>query len=167
MVQTFAFFADDPTTANLWSVSIKMFPHFEMFFFVGVRQVGLVSFVSIIISLKIRCHSYWHMARSKETLCEWYSNITVCLLIYTGVIVSSGLFNLTHPRDQIPVDISLLEAPNTAVVMDHLNSENITAENGTAYFDGPALCSGNTSASVRNAINSVVPIEPVCGICGS
>ena len=64
------------------------------------------------------------------------------------------------------MDLSQFEAPNDAVVTDYLTDENIVTVNGTAYLDEQSLCSGNISTAVRDAINSVIPIEPVCGKCG-
>ena len=82
-------------------------------------------------------------------------------------MISSGLFNLTEPADQVPVDTTQLEAPDVAVVMEYLTNENTSVANNTAYVNGPLLCSGNLSTAVKNAIDSVVPIEPVCGECGN
>jgi hypothetical protein len=87
-------------------------------------------------------------------------------LYFAGSVVSSGLFNHFQAEDQISVDLSQLEAPNDAVVMDYLTNENIVVVNGTAYLDEQSLCSGNISTAVRDAINSLIPIEPVCGKCG-
>ena len=82
-------------------------------------------------------------------------------------MVSSGLFNHSQAGDQIYLDLSELEAPNDAVVVDYLTNANVTITNdSTAYLDGQFLCLGNISTAVRDAINSVVPIEPVCGQCG-
>lgn len=89
-----------------------------------------------------------------------------CHVIFVGAVVSSGLFNHSQAGDRVSVDLSQLEAPNDAVVMDYLTSENITIVNNTAYLDGQFLCLGNMSTAVRDAISSVVPIEPVCGECG-
>ena len=83
-----------------------------------------------------------------------------------GAAVSSGLFDLAQSGDQVPVNISQLEAQNAAVVMEYLMNENLTIVNDTAYLDGQSLCFGNVSMAVRDAIVSVVPIEPVCGKCG-
>ena len=92
--------------------------------------------------------------------------LAICLIITTGTAVSSGLFNHFQAEDQISVDLSQLEAPNDAVVMNYLTNENIVTVNGTAYLDEQSLCLGNISTAVRDAIDSVIPIEPVCGKCG-
>ena len=80
--------------------------------------------------------------------------------------MSSNLFNLTQPGKQVPVKISQLEAPNDAVVMEYLTNQNVTITNNTAYVDGQSLCFSNVSTAVKNAIDGVTPIEPVCGECG-
>ena len=81
--------------------------------------------------------------------------------------VSSGLFGLTKPGDWVPVNASQLEASDDTVVMEYLMNVTIAVANSTAYLDGQSLCSSNVPTAVRDAINSVVPIEPVCGKCGS
>ena len=88
---------------------------------------------------------------------------------FTGMTVSSGLFGLTKHGDHVTVNISQLEAPNDAVVMEYLVNMTITvAANNTAYLDYQSLCnsSSNMPTAVRDAINGIVPIEPVCGKCG-
>jgi hypothetical protein len=87
-------------------------------------------------------------------------------IIYAGSVVSSGQFNHFQAKDQISVDLSQLKAPNDAVVMDYFTNENIVIVNGTAYFDKQSLCLGNISTAVRDSINSLIPIEPICGKCG-
>ena len=91
-----------------------------------------------------------------------YSNIKFVV----GTVVSLGLFNHNQPGDQVPLDVSRLEAPNDVVVMDYLTNESITIISDTAYLDGQSLCSGNISTTVRDAINNVISIEAVCGECG-
>ena len=81
--------------------------------------------------------------------------------------VSSNQFGLTQPGNQVPVKISLLEAPNYALVMEYLTNDKVAIANNTAYVDGQSLCFGNVSSAVRNAIDTVVPIEPACGECGN
>ena len=93
----------------------------------------------------------------------YYLYMVILINFIVGEAVSSGLFD----RDQVPLDISQLEASNAAMVMDYLTSENITIVNGTASLDGRFLCFGNIPTAVRDTINSVVPIEPVCGRCGN
>ena len=83
-------------------------------------------------------------------------------------MVSSGFFNLVQTGKQISLDLSQLEAPNDAaiVVTDYLTDASITVTNDTAYLDGQSLCLSNMSSAVRNAIDSIIPTEPLCGICG-
>ena len=82
-------------------------------------------------------------------------------------MVSSGLFNLAQTGKHISLDLSQLEVPNDAtVVTDYLTNGSIMVTNNTAYLDGQSLCSSNMPTAVRNAIDSIIPIEPVCGICG-
>ena len=64
------------------------------------------------------------------------------------------------------MDLSQLEAPNDVLVTDYLTNENIVTVNGTAYLDEQSFCLGNISTAVRDAIDSIIPIEPVCGKCG-
>ena len=82
--------------------------------------------------------------------------------------VSSGLFGLTKRGDHIPVNVSQLEAPNDAVVMEYLMNMTITVANNIAYLDYQSLCnsSSNIPTAVSDAINSIVSIEPACGKCG-
>ena len=79
--------------------------------------------------------------------------------------MSSGQFDLTQPRDRVPLDISQLGAPHDTVVMDFLADANITVENNIASVDGRTLCF-NTSVAVRDAVASILPIGPICGQCG-
>ena len=84
-------------------------------------------------------------------------------------MVSLGLFNIAQTEEQISLDLSQLEAPNDVVmVTDYLTnaSNNTILTNSTAYVDGHFLCSSNMSEAVRGAINGIIPIDPVCGMCG-
>ena len=65
------------------------------------------------------------------------------------------------------MDLSQFEAPNDAVVTDYLTNENSVIVNGTAYLDEQYLCLGNITEPVRDAIDSVYPIDPICGKCGT
>ena len=93
--------------------------------------------------------------------------MTQCLIITAGTAVSSGLFNHFQAEDHVSMDLSQLEAPNDAVVTDYLTNENIVIVNGTAYLDEQYLCLGNITKPVRDAIDSVIPIDPICGKCGT
>ena len=82
-------------------------------------------------------------------------------------MVSSGRFNIAQAEEQIPLNLSQLEAPNdAAMVMGYLTDESIMLANNTAYVDGKLLCSSNMSETVRDAIDGIIPIDPICGLCG-
>lgn len=83
-------------------------------------------------------------------------------------MVSSGLFNIAQTEEyNISLSFSQLEAPNdAAMVMGYLTNESIMFANNTAYVDGQFLCSSNMSEAVRDAIDGIIPIDPICGICG-
>ena len=82
-------------------------------------------------------------------------------------MVSSGRFNIAQAEEQIPLNLSQLEAPNeAAMVMGYLTDESIILANNTAYVDGKFLCSSNMSETVRDAIDGIIPIDPICGLCG-
>ena len=89
------------------------------------------------------------------------------LIITAGTVVSSGLFNHFQAEDHFSVVLSKLEAPNDALVTDYLTNENIVIVNGTAYLDEQYLCLGNITDPVRDAIDGVYPIDPICGKCGT
>jgi hypothetical protein len=83
-------------------------------------------------------------------------------------VVSSGLFNIAQAEEQIPLDLSQLEAPSdVALVIDYFTNASIVVTNSTAYVDGKFLCSSNMSKAVRdNIIDGIIPIDPICGMCG-
>ena len=82
-------------------------------------------------------------------------------------MVSSGLFNIAQAEEQIPLNLSQFGVPNdAAMVMDYLTNGSNMLANNTAYVDGKFLCSSNMSEAVRDAINSIIPIDPICGLCG-
>lgn len=82
-----------------------------------------------------------------------------------GVVVSSGRFGLTQPGDQVSVNISQLQPPHDNVTASYLNDANITVTGDTATIDGYTLCF-SVVTEVRDAINSILPLEPICGQCG-
>ena len=91
--------------------------------------------------------------------------LTKLLLFGTGVAVSSGQFDLTQSGDQVSVNVSQLQAPHNTTGADYLTDMNITVTGGIASIDGSTLCF-NTTMEVRDAVNSELPIEPICGKCG-
>ena len=82
------------------------------------------------------------------------------------MVVSSGQFGLTQPGDQISVNVSQLQAPHDNVTANYLNDANITVTDNIAAIDGYNLCF-NVAIEVRDAINSILPLEPICGQCGN
>ena len=82
------------------------------------------------------------------------------------MVVSSGQFGLSQPGDQVSVNISQLPPPHDGIIMNYLNDTNITVAGGIAVIDGHSLCF-NVATEVRDAINRVLPVEPVCGQCGN
>lgn len=82
-------------------------------------------------------------------------------------MVSSGLFNISQAEEQIPLDLSQLEAPNdVALVIDYFTNGSVMVTNSTTYVDGKFLCSSNISKAVRDVIDGIIPIDPICGMCG-
>ena len=81
-----------------------------------------------------------------------------------------GLFNIAQAEEQISLNLSQLEALNdAAMVMDYLTNRSNTSTmlaNDTAYVNGQFLCKSNMSEAVRDAIDGIIPIDPICGLCG-
>jgi hypothetical protein len=49
--------------------------------------------------------------------------------------------------------------------VNYLNEANITVTDGIATIDGYNLCF-SAAAEVRDAVNTILPVEPICGQCG-
>ena len=92
--------------------------------------------------------------------------IIIILSLCTGSAVSSGLFGLTRPGDQVSLDTTQLQTPHDDILMDYITNENISVTDGIVNLDGHTLCFTVTTA-VRDAVSSIVPIQPVCGECGN
>ena len=90
---------------------------------------------------------------------------TMHFLACAGVAVSSGQFGLTQPGDQVSVNISQLQPPHDNITANYLNDANITVTGDIATIDGYNLCF-NATTEVRDAVNSILPVEPICGQCG-
>ena len=86
--------------------------------------------------------------------------------VHTGLAVSSGQFSLNQPGEQVNVNISQLQAPYDTIVVDYLNAMNVTITDGAASIDGFTFCF-NTTTRVRDALSSILPVEPICGQCGT
>lgn len=92
------------------------------------------------------------------------------IFLFIGTIVSLDMFDIGKTGEQIPVNLSQLETQNDAALMviDYLtNKNNISVTNNAAYLDDQFLCSSNMSSAVREAIDSIIHIDPLCGICGN
>ena len=86
-------------------------------------------------------------------------------MAHAGVAVSSGQFDLTQPGDQVSVNISQLQPPHDNVTANYLNDANITATGDIAIINGYDLCF-SAATEVRDAVNSILSVEPICGQCG-
>ena len=78
--------------------------------------------------------------------------------------MSSGQFGLIQQGEQVSLNVSQLQAPHDNIVMSYLNDSNTTVTDGIAAIDGHALCF-NVTAEVRDAVDTVLPVQPVCGEC--
>ena len=81
------------------------------------------------------------------------------------MVVSSGRFGLTQPGDEVPLNVSQLQAPHDNITTSYLTDMNITVIDGIAIIDGHVLCF-NISTEVRDAVSTVLSVEPICGQCG-
>ena len=80
-------------------------------------------------------------------------------------MVLSNQFDLTQPGDQVTINTSQVQSLHASVLMDYLSATNATVTDGIAKLDGPMLCF-NVTTAVRDAVDSVISVQAVCGQCG-
>ena len=65
------------------------------------------------------------------------------------------------------INTTQLHAPHDSVLADYISSTNMSAtvSDGIAQLDGSSICFNATEA-VQAAVDTVVPVQPLCGQCG-